>query len=52
MQDLYAFFQAIEQWDRLIRFEQIELTNDSAFGGTVKLNAKAHLYYQPESKKG
>jgi len=52
LQDLYAFFRAIEQWDRLIRFDQVELTNDSAFGGSVKLNAKAQLYYQPESKKG
>lgn len=52
MQDIYAFFQAIEQWDRLIRFEQVELTNDTTFSGSVKLNGKAHLYYQPEQKRG
>lgn len=52
MQDLYAFFRAMEQWDRLIRFEHVELTNDAAFGGSVKLDAKAKLYYQPENKKG
>ena len=52
MQDIYAFFRAIEQWDRLIRFEQVELTNDSAFGGSVKLSVRAQLYYQPEIKKG
>jgi Tfp pilus assembly protein PilO len=52
MQDMYAFFRAIEQWDRLIRFEQIDLVNDSDFGGSVKLNARAQLYYQPEDKKG
>jgi len=52
MQDLYAFFRAVEQWDRLIRFERVELTNDAASSGNVKLNAKAELYYQPENKKG
>lgn len=52
MQDMYAFFKAIEQWDRLIRFEKVELTNDSAFGGVVKLNGMAQLYYQPEQKRG
>lgn len=52
MRDIYAFFRAIEQWDRLIRFEQVEFTNDSAFSGSVKLNAKAQLYYQPEQKQG
>ncbi|NLW83880.1 MAG: type 4a pilus biogenesis protein PilO [Phycisphaerae bacterium] len=50
MQDLYAFLQTIEQWDRLIRFDKIELTNDSAFGGGVKLSGTAQLYYQPDPK--
>ena len=48
--DLYAFIQTIEQWDRLIRFDKIELTNDSAFGGVVKLSGTAQLYYQPDPK--
>lgn len=52
MQDLYAFFTAIEQWDRLIRLEEVELINDSGFNGRVKLNAKAELYYQLAHKKG
>ena len=52
MQDIYVFFRAIEQWDRLIRFERIELANDGAFSGRVKLNAKAQLYYQPRQKQG
>lgn len=51
-QDIYAFFRTIEQWDRLIRFEQVELSNDNTFGGCVKLNAKARLYYQAEQKQG
>jgi hypothetical protein len=51
-QDIYAFFRTIEQWDRLIRFEQVELSNDNTFGGCVKLIAKARLYYQAEQKQG
>lgn len=50
MQDIYAFFRAMEQQDRLIRFEQVELSNDGNFSGVVKLTAKAQLYYQPEKK--
>lgn len=50
MQDIYAFFRAMEQQDRLIRFEQVELTNDAEFGGAVRLSAKAQLYYQPDKK--
>ena len=50
MQDIYAFFKAMEQQDRLIRFEQVELSNDGNFSGVVKLTAKAQLYYQPDKK--
>lgn len=50
MQDMYAFFKAMEQQDRLIRFEQVELSNDGNFSGVVKLTAKAQLYYQPDKK--
>jgi Tfp pilus assembly protein PilO len=49
MHDIYAFFAAIEHWDRLIRFEGVELTNDNMLSGTVKLTARAQLYYQIQS---
>ncbi len=52
MQDVYAFFQAIEQWDRLIRFEQVTLTNDRDFDGTVTLDARAMVYYRIEQRQG
>ncbi len=52
MQDIFAFFRAIEQWDRLLCLEEVELTNDGGFGGRVKLSAKARLYYQTAQDKG
>lgn len=51
MRGVFAFFQAVEQWDRLIRFEQVELLNNGPFDGSVKLNAKAVLYYQVEAER-
>ena len=50
LKQLFAFFQAMENMDRLIRFEEVKLENDSDFSAVVKLNAKASVYYQPDSR--
>lgn len=46
LEQLYSFLQQIEDFDRLIRFEQIEFKNDDDFSGFVKMNARASVYYQ------
>ncbi|MCD6175503.1 MAG: type 4a pilus biogenesis protein PilO [Planctomycetes bacterium] len=50
LKQLFAFFQAMENMDRLIRFEEVKFENDSDFNAVVKLNAKANVYYQPDSR--
>lgn len=49
LEQLFAFFQAMENMDRLIRFEDVKFENDSDFNAVVKLNAKANVYYQPDT---
>jgi len=50
VEQLYAFFQAMENMDRLVRFEEVKFENDSDFNAVVKLNAKANVYYQSDDE--
>ncbi|MHC5142357.1 MAG: type 4a pilus biogenesis protein PilO [Planctomycetota bacterium] len=50
LEQLFAFFQAMEEMDRLVRFEEVQFENDSDFSAVVKLNAKANVYYQSDDK--
>ena len=50
LEQLFAFFQAMENMDRLVRFEEVKFENDSDFSAVVKLNAKANVYYQPDNR--
>ncbi|MHC4288172.1 MAG: type 4a pilus biogenesis protein PilO [Planctomycetota bacterium] len=50
LKQVFAFFQAMENMDRLIRFEEVKFENDSDFNALVKLNAKANVYYQSDDK--
>ena len=50
VEQLFAFFQAMENMDRLVRFEEVKFENDSDFKAIVKLNAKANVYYQSDDE--
>jgi hypothetical protein len=50
LEQLFAFFKAMENMDRLIRFEEVKFENDSDLNAVVKLNAKANVYYQPDDR--
>ncbi|OQY03039.1 MAG: hypothetical protein B6I25_08530 [Planctomycetales bacterium 4572_13] len=50
LEQLFAFFRAMENMDRLVRFEAVKFENDSDFSAVVKLNAKASVYYQPDKR--
>lgn len=45
---IFAFFRAIEEFDRLIQIEQVSLNNSSDYGGLVLMRAKANIYYRQE----
>jgi len=50
LEQLFAFFQALENMERLVRIEEVTFENDSDFNAAVKLNAKANVYYQPDNR--
>lgn len=50
LEQLFAFFRAMEDMDRLIRFEEVKFENDSDFNAVVKLNARASVYYQSDDR--
>lgn len=43
---VYAFIRAVEQMERLIRFESVQLSADPLFSGIVRLEAEATVFYQ------
>lgn len=48
LDQLFAFFKALENTDRLVRIEEVVLEHNNAFDAVVKLNAKANVYYQSD----
>ena len=51
-EQMFSFFQAMEKLDRLVRMEEIDLQNSSEYDATMKLNARATVYYQPGPDNG
>lgn len=43
---LFEFYRALQQLDRLVRIEQVELVNEADFGGEVSMQTKALIYYE------
>ena len=50
-EDFFQFFRALENFDRLIRMEEIHIRNDNEISGRLTLHAKARVFYQPEESK-
>jgi len=48
LDQMYDFFQSLENIDRLIRIEELKLENDADFSAFVTLYAKANVYYQSD----
>jgi len=48
-EQMFQFFRMLEDFERLVCFDQVQLENDSEFSGNLKLNAKAKVYYRPEN---
>lgn len=49
---MFKFYQRLQGMDRLIRIEQVKLTNDSSFSGNVNMQTKAVIYYHAETEQG
>ena len=49
---IFKFFQRLQMLDRLVRIEQVKLTNDSDFKGEVSMETKAVIYYRAQAGQG
>lgn len=46
---VFQFYKRLQRLDRLVRVEQVKLTNDSDFSGEVSMETKAVIYYRQEA---
>ena len=49
---LFTFYRRLQSLDRLVRIEQVKLSNDSDYGGEVSMETKAVLYYRAKAGQG
>jgi Tfp pilus assembly protein PilO len=45
-ENMFEFFRAMEQFERLIRMDQVQLKNDETVTGRLILQAQARVFYQ------
>lgn len=43
---MFEFFKGLQSLERLVRIEQIKLSNDADFSGELRLETRAVIYYQ------
>jgi Tfp pilus assembly protein PilO len=46
LSDMFAFIGSLERMERLVRIEQMDLTNDKDYTGQLTLSAKAKVFYR------
>ncbi|MHC4539044.1 MAG: type IV pilus inner membrane component PilO [Planctomycetota bacterium] len=49
---LFKFYRRLQALDRLVRIEQVKLSNDSHYGGEVSMETKAVIYYRAKVGQG
>jgi Tfp pilus assembly protein PilO len=50
-EDVFELFRSLEQMDRLVRIERVQLKNDESFSGQVSVAALASVYFQTNDNK-
>ena len=49
---IYEFFRELQGIDRLVRIEQVKLSNDNDFKGQIGMQARAIIYYRAKAGQG
>ncbi len=50
LSQVFRLLRSLEDIERTIRFENVELTTDRTFSGTVNLHARVYIYYKDDSE--
>jgi Tfp pilus assembly protein PilO len=49
---VFKFYQRLQSLDRLVRIEQVKLSNDSGYSGEVSMETRAVIYYRARVGQG
>ncbi|MHC4864002.1 MAG: type 4a pilus biogenesis protein PilO [Planctomycetota bacterium] len=49
---IFGFLSSLQSSDRLVRIEEIRLSNDSDFGGDVGMQAQVVIFSRPRTEQG
>ena len=52
LRQLFNFYGRLQTLDRLVRIEQVKLSNDPGYGGQVSMETKAVIYYRAGMRQG
>ncbi len=52
LQQLFGFYQSLQKLDRLMRIEQVNLTEAGDFSGRVQMKTQAVIYYRGDKDNG
>lgn len=52
LEQIFDFYHSLEELDRLVRVEFIELNSQASDGGIVKMRTQASVYYEPVENSG
>ena len=52
LSQVYGFCKSLQSLDRIVRIENIRLSNDSEFTGRITMQTKATIYYREISGQG
>lgn len=52
LKQIFEFYKSLQGLDRLVRIEQVKLTNDSDFSGRVSMQTEAVIYYMAGASQG
>jgi Tfp pilus assembly protein PilO len=51
LKQIFEFFKSLEQFDRAIRIEEVQLSNDGDFTEEVRMHTKIYIYYTSASER-
>ena len=49
---IFNFYECLQALDRLVRIEQVKLSNDAGYNGQVSMETKAIIYYRTKMGQG
>lgn len=52
LEQVFKFYQRLQALDRLVRIEQVKLSNDSSYNGEVRMETRAVIYYRAKVGQG